>query len=197
MIFHHPGGKLMSLILASSSPRRRELLTMLGLHFTVRTADIDETFDPAQPPEDEVLRVARAKAAAVGGAEDEVVIAADTIVVLDGRVLGKPKDEDEAFAMLSALSGRSHIVYTGVSVRRGKQEAGRVVRSDVTFRDCTPDELRAYIASGEPMDKAGAYGAQGLASIFVERIDGDFYNVMGLPLCALSQLLSRFGVTIL
>ncbi len=186
----------MSIILASGSPRRRDLLTMLGLSFTVRPAQTEERFDPGAPPQEEVLRVARAKAAAANAAPDKLVIAADTIVVLDGRVLGKPRDEADALAMLTALSGRTHEVFTGVSVRRGEQEAGQTVRSAVTFRPCSERELRAYIATGEPMDKAGAYGAQGIASIFVERIDGDFYNVMGLPLCALSGLLARFGVSI-
>lgn len=187
----------MSMILASASPRRQELLSMLGLRFTVRPADIDEAFDPEKPAEDEVLRIARLKSAAVAAGPDEIVIAADTIVVLDRTVLGKPHDAADALAMLKRLSGRSHEVMTGVSVRRGETEHGRTVRSTVCFRDCSERELLAYIATGEPMDKAGAYGAQGLASIFVEKIDGDFFNVMGLPLCALSELLAPFGVDIL
>ena len=187
----------MSIILASSSPRRRELLTMLGLDFTVRPADIDEKFDPDKDPADEVLRVASAKAAAVPAGGDELVLAADTIVVLDGRVLGKPKDALDAARMLRALSGRTHAVYTGVAARRGAQCGGLVDRSLVTFRDISDDEIARYIATGEPMDKAGSYGAQGIGAIFVEKIDGDFYNVMGLPLCALSGLLGRFGEKIL
>ncbi len=187
----------MAIVLASASPRRQELLTMLGLSFAVRPADLDEAFDPEKPADEEVLRVARAKAAAASAGKEDIVIAADTIVVLDGRVLGKPHDEEEALQMLSSLSGRSHEVMTGVSVRCGETEHGCTVRTTVTFRDCSERELRAYIATGEPMDKAGAYGAQGLASIFVERIDGDFFNVMGLPLCALNELLKPFGLEIL
>ena len=187
----------MSIILASSSPRRRELMTMLGLDFTVRPADIDEHFDPERDPADEVLRVASAKAAAVPAGEGELVLAADTIVVLGGRVLGKPADAPDAARMLRALSGRTHTVYTGVAAKRGSRRAGLVDRSDVTFRELTDDEIARYIATGEPMDKAGSYGAQGIGAIFVEKIDGDFYNVMGLPLCALSGLLGQFGEKIL
>ncbi len=186
----------MELILASQSPRRRELLERLGLHFTVRAADLDESMDAARPPAEEVARLSAEKAAAVDPGS-AVVIAADTVVVLDGRVLGKPRSADEAAEMLRALSGRAHQVMTGVTVRRGGRAETDTVVTDVHFRPLTEREIAAYVATGEPMDKAGAYGIQGLASIFVDRLDGDYYNVMGLPLCRLCRMLRAAGVEIL
>lgn len=189
----------MAIILASQSPRRQELLRLLGVDFTIRTADIDETMDPALPPEEEVLRVGAEKAktvAAVCGAED-IIIAADTIVVVDGRILGKPKDADDAVRMLELLSGRGHTVMTGVTVLRGTQIQSRVVSTQITFRRLTRREIEAYVASGEPMDKAGAYGIQGRASIFVEHLEGDYFCVMGLPVCTLAQMLRAYGVEVL
>ena len=188
----------MELILASQSPRRRELLERLGLHFTVRAADIDETMDPGKPPFDEVARLSREKAAAVAaGAPETVVVAADTVVVLEDRVMGKPRSEDEAAEMLRRLSGRPHQVMTGMTVRRGTWAESGTVVTDVHFRPLSEAEIAAYVATGEPMDKAGAYGIQGLASIFVDRLDGDYYNVMGLPLCRLCGMLRRAGVPVL
>jgi septum formation protein len=125
---------------------------------------------------------------------DALVIAADTVVTLDGRVLGKPADEEEAKQMLSLLSGRRHEVYTGVTLAKGATSRSEYEVSAVWFRDLLPDEIEAYVATGEPMDKAGAYGVQGLGSLFVSRIEGDFYNVMGLPVCRLGQMLPSFGV---
>ena len=186
----------MELILASQSPRRRELLERLGLHFTVRAADLDESMDAARPPAEEVARLSAEKAAAVDPGS-AVVVAADTVVVLDGRVLGKPRSADEAAEMLRALSGRAHQVMTGVTVRRGGRAETDTVVTDVHFRPLTEREIAAYVATGEPMDKAGAYGIQGLASIFVDRLDGDYYNVMGLPLCRLCRMLRAAGVEIL
>ena len=186
----------MEIVLASQSPRRQELLARLGLTFTVRAADLDETMDPSRPPAAEVARLSAEKAAAVdaGGA---VVVAADTVVVLDGRVLGKPSSEAEAVEMLRSLSGRPHQVMTGVTVRwDGHAETDTVV-TDVHFRPLSEREIAAYVATGEPMDKAGAYGIQGLASVFVDRLDGDYYNVMGLPLCRLCRMLRAAGVEIL
>lgn len=189
----------MAIILASQSPRRQELLRLLGVDFTIRTADIDETMDLALPPEEEVLRVGAEKAktvAAACGAED-IVIAADTIVVVDGRILGKPKNAEDAARMLELLSGRGHTVMTGVTVLRGAQIQSRVVSTQITFRRLTRREIEAYVSSGEPMDKAGAYGIQGRASIFVEHLEGDYFCVMGLPVCTLAQMLRAYGVEVL
>lgn len=189
----------MELILASQSPRRRELLSRLGLEFTVRVADIDETMDPSKLPFDEVARLSRDKAAAVaaGAPEDAVVVAADTVVVLEDRVLGKPHSEEEAVAMLRSLSGRPHQVMTGMTVRRGDRVDSDTVVTDVHFCPLSEAEIAAYVATGEPMDKAGAYGIQGLAAIFVDRLAGDYYNVMGLPLCRLCAMLRAAGVPVL
>ena len=184
----------MELLLASQSPRRRELLGRLGLEFAVAVPDVDETMDPALPAFDEVARLSAAKAAAVDGT---VVVAADTVVVLDGRVLGKPRDAAEAAEMLRALSGRAHQVMTGVTVRRGGRAETDTVVTDVHFRPLGAAEIAAYVATGEPMDKAGAYGIQGLASVFVDRLAGDYYNVMGLPLCRLCRMLRAAGVAVL
>ena len=189
----------MELILASQSPRRRELLARLGLDFTVRAADIDETMNPALPPFDEVARLSRDKAAAIAAdvPETAVVVAADTVVVLEDRVLGKPHSEQEAAEMLRSLSGRPHQVMTGMTVRRGNQAESDTVVTDVHFRPISEAEIAAYVATGEPMDKAGAYGIQGLASIFIDRLTGDYYNVMGLPLCRLCTMLRKAGVAVL
>ena len=186
----------MNLILASQSPRRRELLGLTGLDFVVRAADIDETMDETKPPEEEVARVSRLKALAVVREPDDVVIAADTIVVCEGKVLGKPRDEADAFRMLSLLSGRNHQVMTGMTVLKGDEIVTHTEVTRLRFRNLLPDEIRAYIASGEPMDKAGAYGIQGGAALFCTRMEGDYYNVMGLPVCALSVILRTFGLPI-
>ena len=179
----------MNLVLASQSPRRKELMGLFNRPFTVRVADIDETMDPLVDPRREVARVSRCKAEAVDRAPGEVVIAADTIVVCDGTVLGKPRDEEEAVKMLCMLSGRSHEVMTGLTVLGdGICKCGTEV-TEVVFRDLTPQEIYEYVASGEPMDKAGSYGIQGGAALFVEAIMGDYYNVVGLPVCRLGQIL--------
>lgn len=189
----------MSIILASKSPRRQELLKLLGLEFTVHTADIDEHMDPSLPPEQEVARVSAEKARAVAKdcAEEDIIISADTIVVIDGQILGKPKSEADAIRMLNLLSGRRHEVMTGLTVLSGGQSQTQVVRTGIEFRRLTDREIDAYVATGEPMDKAGAYGAQGVASLFVEGIIGDFFNVMGLPMCVLGRMLSELGVSLL
>ena len=181
----------MNLILASQSPRRRELLGLTGLDFIVRAADIDETMDPGKAPFDEVARVSRLKALAVRREPGDVVIAADTIVVCEGEVLGKPKDEADAFRILSLLSGRHHEVMTGMTVLKGDQIVTHTEVTKIRFRRLHPEEIRAYIATGEPMDKAGAYGIQGGAALFCTHMVGDYYNVMGLPVCALGQTLKR------
>ena len=186
----------MNLILASQSPRRRELLGMTGLDFIVRVADIDETMDPKGSAFVEVARVSRRKALAVPREPGDVVIAADTIVVCDGRVLGKPKDEEDAFEMLSMLSGRFHEVMTGITVLRDRESITHTETTRVHFRRLLPDEIRAYIATGEPMDKAGAYGIQGGAAFFIDEIMGDYYNVMGLPLCCLGTILRELKLPV-
>ena len=179
----------MELILASQSPRRRELLGLFKIPFRVHCADIDETMDSAKAPFDEVARVSRAKAEAVTRGEDDVVIAADTIVVCDGQVLGKPADEADALRMLTLLSGRDHQVMTGMTVLRGQTVLTCTEVTDIHFRPLSQQEILSYIRTGEPMDKAGAYGIQGGAALFAQRMVGDYYNVVGLPVCRLWQLL--------
>ena len=179
----------MQLILASASPRRRELLGLFGIPFVIRAADIDETMNPALPPEAEVARVSRLKALAVPREAEDVVIAADTIVVCGGRVLGKPHSHAEAAQMLRLLSGRDHQVMTGCTVRAPGGTETFTEITDLHFRQLTEAEIARYVASGEPMDKAGAYGIQGGAALFCQGIRGDYYNVMGLPVCRLGQVL--------
>ena len=180
---------IMQLILASASPRRKELLSLFGVPFAVRVADIDETMDPAAAPFDEVARLSREKALAIPRQAEDVVVAADTIVVLRDRVLGKPRDPAEAKEMLRALSGRDHQVMTGFTVLRGDDAVTCTEVTDLHFRELSDREIDRYVASGEPMDKAGAYGIQGGAALFCTHMAGDYYNVMGLPVCRLGQVL--------
>ena len=188
----------MNIVLASASPRRRELLSHFSVPFTVDPAAGPESPPAGAGPEETVRALAAAKAAEVAGRHpDSVVIGADTVVELDGAILGKPADRDDARRMLRALSGREHRVYTGVAVVRGGEQVCGAEMTRVFFREMTDREIAAYVDSGEPMDKAGAYGYQGLASLFVERIDGDFFNVVGLPLCRLGRMLETLGVTLL
>ena len=187
----------MDIILASKSPRRRALLEQMGVRdFRILTPDIDEHMDRDLPPAELVRQIslekARAVAAQTGG--DAVIIAADTVVALDGAVLGKPADEEGAFRMLSLLSGNRHQVYTGLTVLRGEQVFSQWEETAVTFRSLTAEEIEAYIATGEPMDKAGAYGIQGYGALFIQGISGDYYNVMGLPVCRLGQILGQLGM---
>lgn len=187
----------MSIILASQSPRRRELLAQMGVpQFEVVPALGEEIASPGLSPAQlvEVLSRQKAEEVAVQAGPDDVVIAADTVVAVDGAVLGKPRDPADAARMLSLLSGRAHTVYTGVTVRRGTFSRIAHEATQVRFRPLTQSEISAYIATGEPMDKAGAYGVQGLGALLVERLDGDFFNVMGLPVLRLSRMLERFGV---
>ena len=179
----------MNVILASQSPRRRELLGLFKIPFAVRVADIDETMDAGEAPFDEVARVSRRKAEAVSREVDDVVIAADTIVVCENKVLGKPHSEREAVGMLQLLSGRDHQVMTGMTVLRGDRAVTHTEVTDIHFRLLSDREIQAYVAGGEPMDKAGAYGIQGGAALFAEKMVGDYYNVMGLPVCKLWQIL--------
>ena len=183
----------MQLILASQSPRRKELLGLFGVPFTIAVADIDETMDPALPPRDEVARVSRLKAMATPREDSDVVVAADTIVVCRGRVLGKPHSHEEARDMLQLLSGRDHQVMTGVTLLRGEAAVTFTEITDLHFRPLSEAEISRYIAGGEPMDKAGAYGIQGGAALFCERMNGDYYNVMGLPVCRLGQELKKLA----
>ena len=173
----------MKLILASQSPRRKELLSLFHIPFSVQVADIDETMDSSKDPATEVARVSRAKAEAIARGKDDVVIAADTIVVLNGQVLGKPVNKDHAVSMLTALSGKDHQVMTGVTVVRGDMLLTHTEITHIHFRDLSQKEIADYVATGEPMDKAGSYGIQGGAALFAEKMNGDYYNVMGLPVC--------------
>ena len=187
----------MALILASQSPRRKELLGLFHIPFSVRVADIDETMDPSLLPFDEVARVSRLKAEAIQRAPEDVVIAADTIVVCQDRVLGKPRDPEDAKAMLRLLSGRDHQVMTGMTVLRGETVLTCTEVTDIHFRELSEKEIEAYVASGEPMDKAGSYGIQSGAAVFAEKLVGDYYNVMGLPVCKLWQLLHTLAPELL
>ena len=181
----------MNLILASASPRRKELLSLFHTPFTIKVADIDEAMDPAKAPAQEVARVSSLKACAVDRDADDVVIAADTIVVCEGKILGKPHSEAEAKQMLSLLSGRDHQVMTGCTVLRGDRRETFTEITDLHFKPLSDREITDYVNSGEPMDKAGAYGIQGGAALFCEKINGDYYNVVGLPVCRLGQVLKE------
>ena len=187
----------MQLILASQSPRRKELLGLFHIPFTVRVADIDEAMDASKSPAEEVARVSKAKAMAIPRSEEDVVIAADTIVVLGNQVLGKPKDAAHAQAMLRSLSGRDHQVMTGVTVLKGDNYLTHTEITDIHFRHLSDAEIRNYVASGEPMDKAGAYGIQGGAALFADGMHGDYYNVMGLPVCRLFLMLKSIAPKIM
>lgn len=182
----------MQIILASQSPRRQELLGLMKFPFTVRVADIDETMDPDESPFDEVARISRRKALAIERGKDDLVIAADTIVVCDEQVLGKPHSAEEAKQMLRSLSGRTHQVMTGVTILCSNQLRSHTEVTDVTFRTLSDAQIDDYVATGEPMDKAGAYGIQGGAALFVQGISGDYYNVVGLPVCRLQQMLEQY-----
>jgi septum formation protein len=182
-------------VLASASPRRRQLLDLIGIAHEVRPADIDESMRPREAPRRHAERLAREKATAIAKRDpDLITIAADTIVVINRKVLGKPRDADDAARMLALLSGREHVVTTAVAVSRGKKLRSAVEEVRVKFRRLREDEIEAYIATGEPMDKAGAYGIQGYGATIVERIEGDYFAVMGLPIVRLIGLLRDVGV---
>jgi septum formation protein len=188
-----------TLVLASASPRRRDLLRRLGLDPALRPVDLDETPHADEPPQDLVVRLAAAKAAAGAdrGEGDEVVLAADTEVVLDGRVLGKPVDDADAAAMLRRLNGRTHEVVTGLAVRRGEIARLATVTTEVTFRHLTDDEIAWYVATGEPSGKAGGYALQGAGAALVASIAGSDTNVIGLPLAETVTLLREVGLDVL
>lgn len=185
----------MAMILASQSPRRRELLGQMGFSFTVRPAKGEELPHPELTPAQLVEELARQKALEVSAeaASDDVVVAADTVVAIDGVVLGKPRDKAHAAQMLSALSGREHTVYTGVAVKRGETLLVEHEATQVRFRPLTEREIDLYIQTGEPMDKAGSYGIQGYGALLVEGIRGDYFNVVGLPICRLGRMLAQVG----
>ncbi len=187
------------IVLGSQSPRRRDLLSLIGIPHTVRPADIDESVRPGELPLVCVERLAREKAdriasTEVRGDDHTVIITADTIVVIDDRILNKPIDREDAGGMLHALQGRTHHVHTAVCVARDARRATDVASVRVRFRSLSAREIDAYIATGEPMDKAGAYGIQGYGATIVDHIDGDFFAVMGLPLVMLVRLLGQIGV---
>ncbi|NLM09232.1 MAG: septum formation inhibitor Maf [Clostridiaceae bacterium] len=190
------------LILASQSPRRKMLLNQIGVSFKTYPSDIDESIMENAEPEDYVRSISERKALSVkeylclNGCNSFVVLAADTVVVLEGMILGKPDDENQAFDMLKKLSGNWHDVITGVSVVDGDEERKltNVETTRVKIRKLTSDEIRRYIETREPLDKAGAYGIQGIGGLLVEKIDGCYYNVVGLPLYSVSLMLSQFGI---
>ncbi len=187
----------MDIVLASKSPRRRELLEHIGIrNFRVVVSnapeDVEGELSPDRLVEELSLRKGRAVRKIVG--DGALVVAADTVVELDGRILGKPRDEADAFAMLCSLSGRANRVFTGVTLLHGGKELTEHEETTVTFRELSDGEIRAYIATGESMDKAGAYGIQGMGALLIPKIEGDYFNVMGLPLHRLGRMLSRFGV---
>ena len=186
------------IILASQSPRRKQLLTQIGIrNFEILVPEADETFGASLSPEEIVSSICRRKSEAartLAGDPDAVIISADTMVFLDGLRLGKPRDQVDAFTMLSALSGRTPQVCTGGTVSRGERMETKTESTAVTFRSLTQDEIWGYIRTGEPFDKAGSYGVQGKAALFVRRIEGDYFNVMGLPLFLLGGMLADFGV---
>ena len=188
------------IVLASGSPRRQELLQRIGItDFDIRVPQTEETYPAGLSPRETVEYISREKsdAAAALCTPEEIIITADTMVFLDDQRLGKPVDEADALRMLTDLAGRRHTVCTGVTLRQGQRSLTRAQSTDVYFRPAGREELTAYIRGGEPMDKAGAYGVQGQGALLVERIDGDFFNVMGLPVLLLSRMLAEFGVTLL
>jgi septum formation protein len=190
----------MDIILASASPRRRELLQNIGLRdFKIIPAKGNEHADPGLAPEETVCKLSSDKAKEVAAlcGRDDIIIAADTVVALNGEILGKPRDGAQAAEMLKKLSGAEHTVFTGVTVISGGTEITDFMSTLVRFRVLTDREIAAYVATGEPMDKAGAYGVQGVGSLFVEGITGDFFNVMGLPVCLLSKMLEKLGVRLI
>lgn len=188
------------IILASASPRRKEILELAGLKFEIRVSDYEEDLTLNKEPRALARFLSRKKAEEVAHRyKDAIIIAADTFIVYKGELLGKPHTPKEASRMLSMLNGKSHSVITGFTVvdTASGKEASRSVETKVYFRKLSQQEIKAYVDTGEPLDKAGAYAIQGLGAVFVEKIEGDYMNVVGLPLCALAETLKKFGVKIL
>lgn len=183
----------MELILASKSPRRAELMGLFKKPFVIRVAEADETMDPGADPAKEVARVSRLKAEAVDRSCEDIVVAADTIVVCQGKILGKPQDREHAHEMLRLLSGKTHQVMTGLTVLAPNGTVTVTEVTDVTFRELSDREIFDYIDTKEPMDKAGSYGIQGGAALFCSRLEGDYYNVVGLPVCLLGEILGQIA----
>ena len=190
----------MNVILASKSPRRKEILETMGVQFEIDVADVDESVDVCLSPVEAVCEISKRKAQKVAErhGEDEIVISADTVVVIDGKIIGKPKDKEDAFCILKNLSGRTHEVYTGFTVcANGKTKTDFEV-TKVHFKELCDDDIRRYIATGEPMDKAGAYGIQQKGNLFVDYIHGDYYNVVGFPISKICVTIRElFGINLL
>lgn len=184
----------MRLVLASGSPRRREILRLLSLEHETRLAAVDEELRPGEDARIEARRLAVEKASAIPCGPEEVILAADTLVVLGDEILGKPADEADAVRMLMRLQGRRHEVFTGLALRVGSRIEADIAVTRVWFRSLDAAECEEYVGSGEPLDKAGAYGIQGLGAVLVQRIEGEYFNVMGLPVQLLLSLLARFGL---
>ena len=189
----------MKIILASGSPRRRELLKTAGIKDFIVIADTtEEIITPGLSPEEQVCKLSLQKAVNISkqcSNANDLIIAADTLVYLDNEPLGKPESKSDAEKMLSKLSNRKHSVYTGITLLNTEKSISKAEKTDVYFREISNNEIKAYVETGEPMDKAGSYAAQGGAAIFIKRIEGDFFNVIGLPLCKLNEMLKKFGVT--
>lgn len=182
------------IILASASPRRKKLLTLAGIDFTVSAVDADETLPQDIAPDEAVVTLSKRKAhAAAELYEDAVIIGADTVVAVDGKILGKPQNADEAYTMLSSLSGKSHYVFTGVCITDGEKEISFYEKTEVTFFNLTDEEINAYIATGDCFDKAGAYGIQSKGCTLVKKISGDYFNVVGLPIAETVRKLKHFN----
>ncbi|HEX7046447.1 MAG TPA: Maf family protein [Gammaproteobacteria bacterium] len=190
-----------NLVLASASPRRKTLLAQIGIEYTAHPVDLDETADPNETADAYVKRLALAKARTCRDLatmpDDAVFLGADTAVVLDGEILGKPRDREDAFSMLRRLSGREHQVLTAVALVRGEREAMRISTSRVGFADVSDAAIAAYWKTGEPADKAGAYGIQGYAAAFIHHVSGSYSGVVGLPLFETVELLREFGIEVL
>lgn len=190
----------MKYVLASSSPRRRALLDITGLQpLILFSPDADESCDASLPPEEQAVIISERKALAAAPvfSPDDLIIAADTIVYSEGRVLTKPVSDNDAFRMLSLLSGKKHEVFTGITVMRGEKKLSAFERTAVFFRPLTNEEIRSYVETGEPRDKAGAYGIQGKGSLLISGIEGDYYNVVGFPLCLFYRMARSFGIELL
>lgn len=187
------------IVLASQSPRRNELLRHAFFSFITVPSDADETIPEGLSPAESTITIAKRKVYDVKGrvAPGSLIIGADTIVVCEGKILGKPRSEPEAREMLTLLSGRTHTVYTGLVICQDDREVSGYEATDVTFRELTPEMISSYISTGEPMDKAGAYGIQEKGAFLVEKIHGDYFNVVGLPLCRLGKMLEELGITVL